>query len=252
MPTLNPAHIVYIENVLRTAQMVGIDNVVICPDGVAGIDSDKKVLMLETNNVPEFPFGAIGVNRLDIFLSRLALAKSCDNFTMEYETATNKDETTFARQVIFKGTGVKVEYRCANPTTVLAAFSDKNKFPKNLNDPKCFSVPLTAEAALLLAKAQSAMGADLVELVSDDGGVYFKLSDISSDEFTHTFAARPKILDEGSDKTAFNYLYPVKLLLPLFKQNSQATLLIGRRGTVSMAVNNLNITVFPTTREKNV
>lgn len=253
MPTLNPTHIVFIENVLRTAQLVGITNIVAAPEGVAGIDDDKKVLMLEMNNVPEFPFGSIGINRIDVFLSRLSLAKSCDNFAAEFETATDqKTESQFARQIIFKGNGVKVEYRCAAPKIVLAAINDKAQFPKSLNDPRRYSVNLTPEAALLLSKAQTAMSADVVTLVSDDDGVHFKLSDINSDEFVHTFAKEPKLVGEKTPTTEFSHMYPVKLLMPLFKQNSQATMFIGQKGTLSMSVNNLNVIVFPTRKESNV
>lgn len=253
MATLNLPHTVYIENVLRTAQIVNIDNVVICPDGVAGIDSDRRVVMLQTESVPSFPFGAIGVNRIDVFLSRLALAKSCDNFSVQYEAATDQNtKADFARQIVFKGDGVKVEYRCAHPRTILTAFSEKGTFPKNFNDPRRFSVQLTPEAALLLTKATSAMGADLVTLVSDDDGVHLKLSDINSDEFSHTFAPALKEVGEATGKTAFSQMYPAKLLLSLFKQNSQATLYLGQRGTLSMSVNDLNVIVIPTRRESNV
>ena len=73
----------FIETVVRTGQSVNIDNVIIEPDMVRAIDDARTVVLYQNTNVPEMPFGSIGLNRIGVFLSRLEIAKSQDNFTLD-------------------------------------------------------------------------------------------------------------------------------------------------------------------------
>jgi len=222
----------FIETVVKTGQSVNIDNVIIEPDMVRAIDDARTVVLYQNTNVPEMPFGSIGLNRIGVFLSRLDIAKSQDNFTLDVIV---DDDSEYARSITMKGTGTKIDYRCANPTTIQA--------PRQINDNLVYRIELNAEAVSLLQKGQVAMGSETVTIASDDG-VSFELTDVNSDAFKHTFSPDVELLDEDANP-AFTHRYPAKTLLALFKQNPDGHFDIGEKGILNINVNGLDIYVLP-------
>lgn len=218
----------YIQNVVETAQLVGIDNVIIEPGKVRAINDDKSVVLFQETDVPDMLFNSVGLNRIGVFLNRLSVARTQDNFTVDVKTDDNND---FARSITMSAKGFKVDYRCANPKTVAA--------PKKINDEFVCSIDLTPQAVYMLQKGQSAMTADTVSLISNADGVTFEFVDINSDKFSHTFT------ESVSSDDPFIYKYPIKILLPLFKYDSEGSFKIGRKGMLNIVVNNLNIFVLP-------
>jgi len=222
----------FIETVVKTGQSVNIDNVIIEPDMVRAIDDARTVVLYQDSDVPEMPFGSIGLNRISVFLSRLEIAKTQDNFTLDVVV---NDGEEYARSIAMKGTGLKVDYRCANPTTIQA--------PRQINDNLVYRIQLNAEAVSLLQKGQVAMGSETVTIVNDDG-VSFELTDVNSDAFKHTFAPDVELLDEDAP-ASFTHRYPAKTLLALFKQNPDGHFDIGEKGILNITVNGLDIYVLP-------
>ncbi len=222
----------FIENVVKTGQSINIDNVIIEPGMVRAIDDARTVVLYQNKDVPDMPFGSIGLNRISVFLSRLEIGKTQDNFTLD---VISSDDDDYARSVVIKSTGTKIDYRCANPTTIQA--------PRQINDNLIYRVQLNAEAVILLQKGQAAMGSETVSIISNDG-VSFELTDINNDVFKHTFSPEVELLDEDADES-FNHKYPVKTLLALFKQNPDGYFEIGEKGILSINVNGLDIYVLP-------
>jgi len=134
-----------------------------------------------------------------------------------------------------KGTGLKVDYRCANPTTIQA--------PRQINDNLVYRVQLNADAVSLLQKGQVAMGSETVAIIYNDG-VSLELTDVNSDVFNHKFAPDAELLDDDANPS-FSHRYPVKTLLALFKQNPDGYFEIGEKGILSITVNGLSIYVLP-------
>ena len=228
---LDSETLTYIKNVVETGQMVGIDNVIIESGNVRAINDEKSVVLFQEENVPEMNFN-VGLNRIGVFLSRLEVARTQDNFTVNVKT---DDDGVFARSITMTATGFKVDYRCANPKTIAA--------PKKINDEMIYRIELTPQAVYMLQKGQTAMGADVVSLISNNEGVTFEFVDVNSDKFTHTFTERIA-MNAGANNT-FTYKYPIKILLPLFKHDAESTFQIGRKGMLNIVVNNLNIFVLP-------
>lgn len=223
----------YIENVVKTGQIVGIDNVIIESGMVRAIDDARTVVLFQDTDVPDMPFGSIGINRIGVFLSRLEIAKTQDNLNIQIVT---EEGSEFAKSVTMNSTDTKIDYRCANPTTIQA--------PKQINDSLVYNIQLNAEAVSLLQKGHTAMGAENVAIKYNDSGVSFEMVDINSDNFIHTFADSIEILDEAVPET-FSHNYPVKTLLALFKQNPNGEFKIGTKGILGIIVNSLNIYVLP-------
>lgn len=230
---VNRDELAYITNVVDTARMVGIDDVIIEPDKVRAIDENKTVVLFQDQDVPEMSFNSIGLNRINVFLSRLDVARTQPNFEVN---ATTDDDSEFARSLTMKAKGVKVEYRCANPRTIAA--------PKKVNDTLVCKINLTADAVYLLQKGLAAMGGEVITVVSDEYGVTFKITDINNDEFTHTFTDQVELLSEDANVT-FTHNYPAKILLSLFKTDPEGYFCIGQKGMLNIVVNNLNIFVLP-------
>jgi len=218
---LTTDEIEYIQKVVKTAQMVDIDNIIIEPEAVRAIDDNKTVVLFQQEDVPNMAFGSIGLNRISVFMSRLDVAKTQENFTIEAE---NPNDEEYVRSLTMKGKGTKIDYRCANPTTIQA--------PKQVNDTLKYRVPLNAEAVMMLSKGQAAMSAETVTIVSNSKGVAFEIVDINNDTFSYTFTEDVEALTDDGD-TNFAHRYPVKTLLPLFKQNFDQTFSIGQKGILS-------------------
>ena len=216
----------FIKNVVETGQMVGIDNVIIEANKVRAINDEKSVVLFQEENVPDMNFN-VGLNRVAVFLNRLEVARTQENFAVEVKT---DDSAEFARSFTMTGKGFKVDYRCANPKTIAA--------PKKVNDEMLHEIELTPQAVYMLQKGQTAMGADVVSLICNGEGITFEFVDGNDDKFSHKFTS------EGSSET-FTYKYPIKILLPLFKHDAENKIRIGRKGMLNVVVNNLNIFVLP-------
>ena len=230
---LDQKSLAYITNVVNTARMVDIDDVIIEPGKVRAIDENKTVVLFQDEDVPEMPFNSIGLNRINVFLSRLGIDKTQEDFAVTVQVDDNNE---FARGLIMTGKGVKVDYRCANPRTIQA--------PKNVNDVLACRVQIIPEAVYLLEKGRTAMGADTVSVISNDKGVTFELIDVNGDKFSHTFTDGVEKLADDADTTFVNR-YPVATLLSLFKDNPEGTFSIGKKGILNIVVNHLNIFVLP-------
>lgn len=233
----------YIQNVVKTAQLVKISNIIIEPEKIRAIDDEKSVVLFQDTDVPDMPFGSIGLNRIDVFMTRFEIAKSMDNFELEAvmpDVDPDKpDANKFARALLMQGKGTKIDYRCANPATIQA--------PKVINDAVKFKVQMNPEAVLLMSKGQGAMTADEVSLISDKDGVHFEMTDINGDAFTYKFADKVSLADpkaNGKD-TNFIHKYPLKVILPLFKTSSDTPFFVTARGMLKIVVNGLDMYVLP-------
>lgn len=236
----------YIQNVVKTAQLVKINNIIIEPNKVRAIDDDKTVVMFQDADVPEMPFDSIGLNRIDVFMNRFDIAKAMDKFELEaimpavenVTVPTDKATPKFARALVMTAKGTRIDYRCANPGTIQA--------PKVINDTVKFEIEMNPEAVVLMTKGQSAMTAEDVALISDEDGVRFEMTDINGDAFTYKFADKVKLIDKKADgkDTNFTHKYPLKVILPLLKVSSTSPIQITSRGMAKIVVNGLDMYVI--------
>lgn len=233
----------YIQNVVKTAQLVKIGNIIIEPNQVRAIDDEKSVVLFQDVDVPDLPFGSIGLNRIDVFMNRFEIAKTMDDFELEAvmpeANPEKKDQSKFARALVMKAKGIKIDYRCANPATIQA--------PKQINDKVKYKVPMNPEAVLLMSKGQSAMSSDEVTLTSSKDGIVFEMSDINGDTMTHHFADKATVVDKSANgkDTNFTHKYPLKVVLPLLKVSADTPFYLTARGMMKVVVNGLDMYVLP-------
>lgn len=237
---LSPQSLAYILNVVQTASLVKIDRIIIEPNKVRGADEARTIVIFQQDGVPDFDFGSIGLNRTDVLLSRYDIAKGCENVEVEVIT---DDKAGFARALTFKGKGVKLDYRAANPATL------QDATPKQMNDPVKYRIHMNAEAVLLMVRGASAMKTEDVEFVGTPDGVTFKMEDaVNRDMFTCEFATKNDVRSEDGSPVNFAHTYPIKNLLILLKQNPEGHIyLTERKGILKVTVNSLDFYIPPRT-----
>ncbi len=227
----------YIETVVSVAKTAGIDNIIIEQDRVRGLDDDKTVLILQTEDVPTFPFGAIGLTRIGVFASRYEIAKTAKDFTVEANIDdTINGEPSFVRGLLLKGKGVKIDYRCANPKTIQA--------PKALNDTITHKVKMSSDAVQMLSKGQAAMSADEAIFVGTEDGVSLEIKDNNGDSLVYDITDDIS-LENGHKVSDFYHRYPIKVISPLFKQNPDGYFYLSSKGMLYIDVNGINVVVLP-------
>lgn len=231
---IDATSLAYIQGVIRTAGLVKIDNIVINPTKIWAVDSDRTVVISHEKDIPAMSFGAICINRINIFSDRLEIAKSVDNFSVEVVLGNTSAQEPFARSLIMKGKGIKIDYRCANPQTI--------RVPTAFHDHAVYRVKITPEAIALILKGQSAMSTDEVTFVGTDDGVSFEMSDINSDTLAYHFADDIETI--GDNVSTFKHRYPSKTLHTLFKANTDGYFQITSKGMMKIIVNNLDVYVL--------
>lgn len=226
----------YIQTVVKTAKLVNIDSIIIEPNMVRAISDDTSVVILQSENVPDMPFGSIGMNRLDVFAQRYEVLRTQDNFSIDADI---DEDNKCARGIIMKAKGTKLDYRCAKPAAIRA--------PRQINDTQKHRVTLNAESTVLMQKAIAAMqNPEFVTLISDSDGVTFKFTDVNNDVFEHKFMDKVETLTpDASGKFAHRYF--VKTLFPLLKQNPEGHFDVGQKGILAFCVNGLTVYVLPQT-----
>lgn len=233
---IDPKSLNYIQNVVKTAELAKINNIIIEPGKIRAIDEDRTVVIFQDKDVPDMPFGSIGINRIDVFSDRFDIARTMDGFNVDAVVNGADTDTPWAKALTFKGKGIKVDYRCANPLTIQA--------PKSLNDGVKFEIRMNPEALALMQKGQTAMRADVMTLFGGPDGVFFEMADINSDALTYKFADDFADVSGGND-TEFTHKYKIKTLLPLFKSCPTSQFYLTTRGMLKLSVNNLDVYVIP-------
>jgi len=228
----------YIFNVVKTAKLVNIDNIIIEPGLVRAMNDGRTVVLRSAENVPDLPFSSIGITRINDILARYEIVSKIDGFYVEAKTDSDGE---YATQLILKAKRTKVDYRCGDPRTLNA--------PKQINDVMCHNVELSESVVEMLVKGAAAMGSENVSFISDNDGVVFKLADDNKDIFKCEFETRaiPIANAEGKmpSSNSFAHSYSVKTLLALFKNHTDVVFSIGQKGIISFPINGLTVYVIP-------
>lgn len=236
--TLSDETIKYIEKAVGVARIAGLDNLIIETDRVRAADDDITIFICHDEDVPDLPFNAIGMTRLNVFTSRLDIATGLGDCSIIATVDTSKPENTFVRALQIKGKGVKVDYRCANPAMI--------KAPKQIADPRTYSATMTAAAVQMMVKGQAAMSADDIVLIGSTDGVSLEIKDNNSDALTYLFDDEVTLeVDGPAVNPDFFYRYPIKTITALFKQNQDGRFYITSKGILIITVDDLTVYVMP-------
>lgn len=227
----------FLKRVIDAANLVGIESVLIERERIRAMEKGKNesvVIILDTN-VPQLPFDAVGLTRLDVFANRLAVAESLENMSVD-AVVDDSGQGSIVKSIAMTAKGFKVEYRCANPKAV-------KKAPKELNDVFKHRIKFGEDAVSMMTKGRSAMGADIVTLASNSNGVSFEFVDVNNDVFSFVFADDVESLTEDDD-TSFVFRFPADMLLSMLKKNETGYFEVSQNGLLQCEVYGVNVIVM--------
>jgi hypothetical protein len=242
---LSQASILKLKTLLQTVSLVKIDRLIIEEGLIRGVDEEQTVVIVSDQNVPDLGGARVGLNRLSILASRIALFDTDEAFSVEaVEAPSRDDDATDISSFKLASKGSKFEYRTARIGTI--------KAPKRVNDSFVWAVTVPVEAVKLAISAANTMGSDQIALVSKASGeVLFEIVDSATqDTFTTKIADEATWIPEDEDQPSqsFVHYYVVKALMPLLKASAAAgepVLLVGEEGMLQITVNGYTMTLLP-------
>jgi hypothetical protein len=225
---------------VTTAQLAGIDRLIIEPDQIRGIDMKQNVAILTDKNVPDFNGKTIGINRASVLGARLALVKATGDPMIEATESTH-NPNDIAIMEISSGKS-KAQFRCASSEAIKGV-------PKKINDVLVWKLTIEAKLIPTLTQAAGAMSADLVTIASSDGKVVsFEFVDANKDVFSTEAEDDAQWIGTGAPATSFCQKYPAKTLISLLKEASKGgsvTVSMGEGGVLALTVNGFQLYVIP-------
>jgi hypothetical protein len=233
---LDTTLLTYIKNVVDTANILKIENIVIEPTKVRAMSDDQTTVIFQTTNVPDLAFGSICLNRLPEFVSRFAIIRSTVGFEIT-ATTTGDDNTIpcdpkistprsamWVKSLHMEGLNTSIDYRCTNPALVRA--------PRSMNHTPQHEIQMTENTITLMQKGKLAMKAEHVKFIGNKQGTFMVLLDINGDQLKH------KLSSTISD---FTHTYPIDKLITIFKLQPNATFFITNLGFFKCSINELDV-----------
>jgi hypothetical protein len=83
---IDPIDLERVQRVVKCATVAKIDNLAVEPGRIRGMNDDQTVIMFHIDNVPDFSFGSLGLNRIDTFTARFDLANNISGVEVSVET----------------------------------------------------------------------------------------------------------------------------------------------------------------------
>lgn len=237
---LSSDSIAALDLLVQTSLVAGIKKLVIEPGKIRGIDEKQSVVVITSNNIPDFNGKQIGINRIDSLGARLSLVKGQGSLDIEATDASNGTDISILDLSAGK---TKAQFRCASVEAVKGV-------PKNVADTLVWEIKIDSKALPIITQAVTAMGAEAVTIASRDGKtVSVELVDANKDVFTTDLAEAPTWVGTTAAQTSFCQKYPAKTFVSLLKEalktSDPLTLMLGEGGIFSFKVNGFDFFVLP-------
>jgi len=232
--------ILQLDLLVQTSLTAGIKKLVIEGNKIRGIDEKQQVVIITTNNVPDFNGKQIGINRLDSLAARLSLVKNQGDLSIDATEAPNGTDISLLDLSSGK---VKAQFRCASVEAVKGV-------PKNITDTLVWEINISAKSLPVISQAVTAMGAEVVTIASRDGKtVSIELVDANKDVFTTELSDEVIWTGKGTAQSSFCQKYPAKTFVSLLKEalktSDLLTLNLGEGGIFSFKVNGFDFYILP-------
>ena len=225
---------------IQTALTTGIKKLIIENDKIRGIDEKQTVVIITSDNVPDFEGKQIGINRLDSLAARLNLVKSQGNIQIEATEASNGTDISILDLSCGK---TKAQFRCASVEAVKGV-------PKNIADTLVWDIKIDGKTLQTISKAVTAMGAETITIASKDGkSASFELVDSNKDVFTMDLPDAPEWIGQTTSPNSFCQKYPAKTFVSLVKEglttSDPLTMMMGEGGLFAFKVNGFTFFMLP-------
>lgn len=238
---LSADSILKLDLLVQTAKTAGIKKLVIEGGKIRGIDEKQQVVIITSNNVPDFGGKQMGINRLDSLGDRLNLVKNQGALEIEATDALNKSDISLLDLSAGK---VKAQFRCASVEAVKGV-------PKNVADVPTWEIKIDSKVLPVIIQAVTAMNAEAVTVASKDGKtVSVELVDSNRDVFTTELPEAPLYIGKEPAKSSFCHKYPAKIFTSLLKEALKTadplSLQLGEGGICWFNVNSFDFFILPT------
>jgi hypothetical protein len=221
-----------IENIITSAKLVDVTDLIISNDLVRGINKAKTAFILSDLELPD-DFANLAINRPDVYKSRFNLVKNIDDCVTTAKIR-EKDEGDFIEQIDFKSKSVKVQYRCCNPTMISA--------PKSINDKEFYTIKFSQEDVDMLNKASGSIDTLNIKIEGSEEGLRYELVDLSGDTITVDSESQIECEEDTFD---FNFSFVQKPFLQLLKNCDIFEFSLGLKGVFKIKVNNIYFYLLP-------
>jgi hypothetical protein len=226
---------------IQTSLTAGIKKLVIEGGKIRGIDEKQSVVIITSDNVPDFDGKQIGINRLESLAARLNLVKSQGGIEIEATEASNKTDISILDLSAGK---TKAQFRCASVEAVKGV-------PKNIADTLVWEIKIDSRTLPTITQAVTAMGAEAITIACKDGkSVSVELVDANKDIFTTDLTEAPIWIGTGTNPGSFCQKYPAKTFVTLIKEalktSDPLSLKMGEGGIFSFKINGFDFFMLPT------
>lgn len=234
---LSDAALTALQQLITTANNVGVDTLIVTSDLIRGIDEKKTVGIVSKAGAPDMAGKQLAINRVKQLVSRLNLVASAGPLTVECTAASSGND--IAALELSSGKR-KSQFRCASVDAVKGV-------PKGFNDVPVWELTIPAAMVASIAQADAAMGADGVTIASKDGKTV-TVEFIDTNKDTCSIELDTEVVKLGGASTSFAVKYWSKTLLSLLKEaakTSDPTLKIGDGGLTQIEINGLLFFTLP-------
>jgi hypothetical protein len=246
---MKPDEITTIRQMLMVAEQFDISTVIFEPGKVRAMNDDKTVVIYQTNNIPLFSFGNLGVNRLDLLQRLNTVIGTSRQYTVTVDTTGNDSSIGFSasapgdvpmwvKSITAKTDKITVSYRCTNPALITV--------PKSRADEHLYKLRFTPDAYTYTTKGKAAMKCKVVEIAFDGNEVLMRMVDVSSDVFKYKLDETIESID-GSDITQakFSFKYSIDHVLKIFKTDQSQQFHITTKGFLAAVYNGVEVFLSP-------
>lgn len=196
----------YIFNQLTLARLVGVESLIIEEGCIRGTGKELMVMMLHTDNVPQFDFGSIGIKNVKNLIDRWDIIKDMDdNHQVEVIMADSDDK--YVRSLNIKmNNKAQVGFRATSPQLIRA--------PKKMKDTVSVPEMNLNNASVLtdITKGARAMNSDRVKLIISEGQLHALIKDIDGEELRMNLQVDDIVDDDGELITGVEHVHRIEAL----------------------------------------
>lgn len=221
---------------IKTASLLGVENVILEKDKIRAIDDKKTTIILHDHNL-SIPFDAVGLTRLSLLSSRLSLAGDIKGVTVD--AVPDERSPGIITRLDIKAKRFKVDFRTANPAAI--------KAPKGFKSESGWQarIAITDNDRDLLLRAANSMPqrteTGSVCIVCDPTNeTSLILTDTNSDSFE--MAVEGSVESTNGQKLVVNY--PLKQFLTLVKHGDK-TIEVGEKNLLKTTINDVTVLLLP-------
>lgn len=233
---LSRADAINLNNILATANLGGIEAIVIDGNLASGMNG-KNAMFISEVDVPKFG-QKIGISRLNLLRQRLDLLVNDPSIVID---AKESDRGEIIQLEMAAGKN-KIQFRCTSTALI--------KAPKKLNDDPMGLIKINKDQLQMILNSVKVMGAKQLTInVKKDGKVVFITADSNNDRMTVELDDVVERLDglDEEDIEAIDHCYNTDILTTLFRQSSTddgVQFTVGMSGTISLLVNGHPMYIF--------